>query len=130
MTRKNPSGRPWVAGAAGDVVVRPHPAGDDRQRHLAAQAVAKLAAGAIGTGRALIVARREIHIVPGGPQDWIVRADGGREFGHYPSRQAAEAVGRKLARRDGGVLLVYDGSGKVADRSRPSKGWLGRMFGR
>lgn len=75
------------------------------------------------------MARREIHIVPGGPQDWIVRADGGREFGHYPSRQAAEGVGRKLARRAKGELLVYDASGKVADRSRPSKGWLGRLFG-
>jgi hypothetical protein len=76
------------------------------------------------------VAQREIHIVPGGPQDWIVRAGGGRELGHYPSRQAAEAVGRKLARRDRGELLVYDASGRIADRSRPSRAWLGRLFGR
>jgi hypothetical protein len=76
------------------------------------------------------VARREIHIVSGGSQDWIVRADGGREFGHYPSRKAAEAVGRKLARRDRGELLVYDAGGKLATRSRPSKSWLGRLFSR
>jgi hypothetical protein len=54
---------------------------------------------------------------------------GGREFGHYPSRKAAEAVGRKLARRDRGTLLVYDVTGKVARRSRPSRGWLGRLLG-
>ena len=129
MTRKQPSGRPWIAGAAGDVVVRPHSSGGDWQRRRGPQAWAGPAGGAAGTGRALIVARREIHIVPGGPRDWIVRADGGREFGHYPSRQAAVAVGRKLARRDRGELLVYDASGKVSGRSRPSRSWLGRLFG-
>ena len=129
MTRKKPSGPPWIAGAAGDVAVRPHSSGGDRRRRRDPQAGAEPAGGPAGTGRELIVARREIHIVPGGPRDWIVRADGGREFGHYPSRQAAEAVGRKLARRDRGDLLVYDASGKVADRSRPSKGWLDRLFG-
>jgi Uncharacterized protein conserved in bacteria (DUF2188) len=125
MTRRKPSGRPWIAGAAGDVVVRPQSTGGNRRRRGDRQAGAEPAGGT--TGRDLIVARREIHIVPGGPRDWIVRADGGREFGHYPSRRAAEAVGSKLARRDRGVLLVYDASGKVADRSRPSSGWFGRM---
>jgi hypothetical protein len=130
MTRKSPSGRPWIAGAAGDVAVRPHSSGGDWQRRRDPQAEAGSSGGTIGTGRELIVARREIHVVPGGPQDWIVRAEGGREFGHYPSQETAEAVGRKLARRDKGELLVYDASGKVADRSRPSHGLFGRLFGR
>ena len=127
MARKAPSGRPWIAGATGDVAVRPHSSGGDWQRRRDPQAGSQPAG--FGTGRELIVTRREIHVVPGGPQDWIVRADGGREFGHYPSQQAAEAVGRKLARRDKGELLVYDASGKLADRSRPSRGLLGRLFG-
>jgi len=76
------------------------------------------------------MARRAIHVVPGGTPKWIVRAGEGRELGHYPSREAAVAVGRKLARRHKCELLVYDGSGKVANRSRPSRGWLGRLFGR
>jgi hypothetical protein len=63
------------------------------------------------------VAQRAIHVVHGGPEDWIVRVGGGRELGHYPSRQEAEAVGLKLARRDKGELLVHDASGKVTDRS-------------
>ncbi len=76
------------------------------------------------------MAQQDIHIVESGPEDWIVRADGGREFGHYPSRQVAEAVGRKLAHRDGGELLVHDASGQIADRSRPSRGLFGRLLGR
>jgi hypothetical protein len=59
-----------------------------------------------------------------------VRADGGRELGHYPPLQAAETVGLKLTRRDRGELLVYDAAGKIANRSRPSRGFLGRLFGR
>jgi hypothetical protein len=110
MAGKAPSGVPWIAGAAGDVVVRPHSSGGDWHRSAAPGAGA---GGAGGTGRALIVARREVHIVPGGAQDWIVRADTGRELGHYPSREAAVAVGRKLARRDKGDLLVYDARGQT-----------------
>jgi hypothetical protein len=129
MIGKAPASEPWIAGAAGDVVVRPHSSAGDWHRSADRGAGA---AGSIGgsTGRELIVARREIHIVSGsGEQDWIVRADTGRELGHYPSREAAVAVGRKLARRDKGELLVYDAAGKLAHRSRPSKSWLGRLFG-
>jgi hypothetical protein len=36
-----------------------------------------------------------IHVVPGEHGDWIVREDGGRELGHYPSQDAAKAVGHK-----------------------------------
>jgi hypothetical protein len=129
MTGKTPSGPTWIAGAAGEVLVRPHSSGGNGDRSRGRRARPG-AGGGGSTGRALIVIRREIHIVAGGPQDWIVRADGGREFGHYPSRKTAEAVGRKLARRDKGLLLVYDASGKLASRSRPSRGWFGRLLGR
>ncbi len=124
MARKARSRRPRKA------AVQPLASGGDG-RHIAdPPAGAKPAGGAVSTGRAVIVAQRDIHVVHGGPEDWIVRADGGREFGHYPSRKAAEAVGRKLAHRDRGELLVYDASGKVADRSRPARSWLGRLLGR
>jgi hypothetical protein len=126
MIAKAMPGEPWIAGAAGDVVVRPHSSGGDWHGRAAPGAGA---GGGGGTGRELVLARREIHVVPGGEEDWIVRADTGRELGHYSSREAAEAVGRKLARRDRGELLVYDASGKIANRSRPSRGWFGRMFG-
>jgi hypothetical protein len=79
--------------------------------------------------RAVVVAHRDIHIFHGGPRDWIVRADGGRELGHYPSRQDAEAVGRKLARRDRGELLVHDASGRVTERRGPARSWFASLLG-
>jgi len=57
------------------------------------------------------------------------REDDGRELGHYPTRQEAEAVGHKLARKRGVELLVHSDNGKV-ERSRPRKGWFARSFGR
>jgi hypothetical protein len=130
MARKAPARRPRGGGARGDVAARPHSSGGDEGRGADPPGGAASAEGIVGTGREVIVARRDIHVLPGGPQDWIVRAVGGREFGHYPSKKAAEAVGRKLARRDRGELLVYDASGKVASRSRPAGSWLGRLFAR
>jgi len=70
-----------------------------------------------------------ILVAPVSPGDWVVREDGGREFGHYPTRKDAEAVGHKLARKRGVELVVNDGSGKV-QRSRPRKGWFAWLFGR
>ena len=61
--------------------------------------------------------------------DWVVREDGGRELGHYPSAKAAEAVGRKLARKRRVELLIYAQGGKLQARSRPGAGWLRRLFG-
>jgi hypothetical protein len=78
--------------------------------------------------REVIVVQRDIHIFHGGPEDWIVRSDRGRELGHYPSRQAAEAVGRKLAHRDRGELLVHDASGRVTDRAGPARSWFARLL--
>jgi hypothetical protein len=61
--------------------------------------------------------------------DWVVREEGGRELGHYLSAKAAEAVGRKLARKRRVELLIYAQSGKLQARSRPGAGWLRRLFG-
>jgi hypothetical protein len=63
------------------------------------------------------------------PGDWVVREDGGRELGHYPTRKDAEAVGHQLARKRGVELVVNDDSGTV-QRSRPRKSWLARLFER
>jgi hypothetical protein len=65
--------------------------------------------------------------MPAGERDWVVREDGGRELGHYPTRQEAESVGHKLARKRGAELLVH-GDGPKVQRSRPRKGWLSRLF--
>ena len=72
---------------------------------------------------------KSIHVVANGERDWIVREDGGRELGHYPSSKEAEAVGLKLARKRRVELVVHASEGKVR-RSRPRKGWLARLFGR
>jgi hypothetical protein len=74
-------------------------------------------------------AEKTIHVFSAGEQDWLVREEGGREFGHYPTRAEAQAVGLKLARKRGVELVVRDGSGKL-QRFRPSKGWFARLFGR
>jgi len=74
--------------------------------------------------------KRSICVVPGEHQDWIVREEAGREFGHYPTLQVAEAVGYKLARKRKVELVVYDRAGKKQRRSRPTKSWLARLFGR
>ncbi len=57
-----------------------------------------------------------IMILPNGERDWIVREDGGRELGHYPTRKEAEAVGRKIAHKRGVELRTA--------------GWFSRLLGR
>ena len=74
-------------------------------------------------------AANAIHVLARGERDWVVLEEKGRELGHYPTRQEAEAVGNKLARKRRGELVVHDGNGKV-ERSRPRKGWFARFFGR
>ena len=72
---------------------------------------------------------RTIEVCSLAHDDWVVREDGGRELGHYPSAKAAEAVGRKLARKRRVELLIYARGGKLLARSRPGAGWLRRLFG-
>jgi len=43
-----------------------------------------------------------IHVVPDDSfDDWVVRADIGQEFGHYPTREAAELAAQAIARARG-----------------------------
>jgi hypothetical protein len=75
--------------------------------------------------------QRAIHVEAKGERDWLVREEGGRELGHYPTRKDAEAVGHnyKLARKRAVELIVEDGRGKI-QRSRPRRGLFGWLFGR
>jgi hypothetical protein len=73
--------------------------------------------------------RSSIHVAPVGPKDWVVKEEGGREYGHYPTQHEAADVARKLARKYKVEMVVQDRNGKV-HRSKVSKGWLARLFGR
>jgi hypothetical protein len=76
-----------------------------------------------------MAAGKIIHVFSAGERDWVVREEGGRELGHYPTRREAQEIGHKLARKRGADLLVLDENGK-AQRTRPRKGWMRRIFGR
>jgi len=76
-----------------------------------------------------VALNRTIEVRSLAHDDWVVSEDGGRELGHCPSAKAAEAVGRKLARKRRVELLIYAQSGKLQARSRPGAGWLRRLFG-
>jgi hypothetical protein len=50
---------------------------------------------------------KAIHVAPDHAfDDWIVREEGGREFGHYPTREAAELVAQAIARKLGGKIII------------------------
>jgi hypothetical protein len=72
---------------------------------------------------------KNILVVPIGTDDWIVREEGGRELGHYPSQQDALHVGRKLARKRRAQLLIHDHSGEPPEEHQP-KGFFARLLGR
>jgi hypothetical protein len=74
--------------------------------------------------------QNEVHVQPRGHDDWVVSQKGGREYGHYPTKFEAEAVGYKIARKQKAELLVHNHLGAVERRLRPAKGWLRRLFGR
>jgi Uncharacterized protein conserved in bacteria (DUF2188) len=73
--------------------------------------------------------RSSIQVAPIDAKDWVVKEEGGREYGHYPTQQEAEDVARKLARKHKVEMIVQDRSGKI-HRSKVSKGWFARLFGR
>ena len=70
----------------------------------------------------------DIEVRACGADDWRVAEQGGRELGHYPSRQVAEAVGRKLARKRRVALLMFAADGRLTAQTRPGAGWLRRLF--
>ena len=54
------------------------------------------------------MAAAAIHVVPDDSfDDWVVRDDNGHEFGHYPTREAAELVVQAIARKRGDELVVH-----------------------
>src|ERR1700736_1819692 len=56
-----------------------------------------------------------IHVVPDDNfDDWVVRADIGQEFGHYPTREAAERVAQAIAQEREAELVVHLPDGKTS----------------
>jgi hypothetical protein len=74
------------------------------------------------------MAQLSIHVVHLATDDWLVRENAGREFGHYATQQEAQDVGRQLARKRKAVLLVNGRSDGSAEGA--SRGWFARLFGR
>lgn len=72
------------------------------------------------------MAQLSIHVVHLAADDWVVRENGGRELGHYPSQQDAENVARPLARKRKAVLMINGRNDVGGDRA--SRGWFGRLF--
>jgi hypothetical protein len=71
-----------------------------------------------------------VHVHPDDNfDDWIVRQDDGRELGHYPTREAAEAVAEPLARKRKGTLVIHLPDGRTESRSFAAS-WLDRLLGR
>jgi hypothetical protein len=71
-----------------------------------------------------------VHVVPDDAfDDWIVREEGGREFGHYPTREAAEVVAQAIARKLGSKLVIELPDGRRQYRS-VAKSPLGRLLQR
>ena len=72
------------------------------------------------------MAQLSIHVEHIAADDWVVREKSGRELGHYPTQQAAETVGRLVARKRKAVLLINGRADEQGTRS--SHGWFGRLF--
>ena len=76
------------------------------------------------------MAAAAIHVVPDHNfDDWVVRADIGQEFGHYPTREAAERVAEVIAQEREAELVVHLPDGKTS-RTRFAESWAARLFRR
>jgi hypothetical protein len=59
-----------------------------------------------------------IHVVPDDSfDDWVVRDDCGREFGHYPTRETAELTAQAVARKSGSKIFVHLPDGRTSCKS-------------
>jgi Uncharacterized protein conserved in bacteria (DUF2188) len=64
------------------------------------------------------MATAAIHVVPDDSfDDWMVRCDIGDEFGHYPTREAAERVAEAIAQQRETELVVHLPDGRTTCRS-------------
>jgi hypothetical protein len=60
------------------------------------------------------MAAQAIHVVPDDNfDDWAVRADIGQDFGHYPTREAAERVAQAIALERDAELVVNLPDGRM-----------------
>ena len=76
------------------------------------------------------MAAAAIHVVPDDNfDDWVVCAGVGQEFGHYPTREAAERVAQAIAQEREAELVVHLPDGKTS-RTRLAKSWAARLFRR
>jgi len=76
------------------------------------------------------MAAAAIHIVPDDNfDDWVVRGDIGQEFGHYPTREAAEQAAEAIAREREAELVVHLPDGRTSHKSF-AKGWVARLLRR
>ena len=76
------------------------------------------------------MAAAPIHVVPDASfDDWVVRGDVGQEFGHYPTREAAELVAQEIARERQADLVVHLPDRRTRRKSF-KKGWAAKLFGR
>jgi len=76
------------------------------------------------------MAASAIHVVPDDSfDDWVVRGDIGKEFGHYATREAAELAAQAIARELETKLVIHLPDGRRKCESF-TKGWLARLLGR
>src|ERR1700731_3362908 len=76
------------------------------------------------------MAAAAIHVVPDDNFDhWVVRAGIGQEFGHYPTREAAEPIARAIAQEREAELVVHLPDGKNEPNAF-CKSWAARLFRR
>ena len=76
------------------------------------------------------MASTAIHIVSDDSFDaWVVRGDIGPEFGHFPTREAAELAAQAIAREREAELVVHLPDGRTSRKSF-KKGWAARLLGR
>jgi hypothetical protein len=72
-----------------------------------------------------------IHVIPRGGDDWVVtEEESQRERGHYPTQDAAVAVGSALSRRRRGSLVIHEVDGGIRRLDARSEGWLRLLFKR
>jgi hypothetical protein len=70
-----------------------------------------------------------IHVIPCSAEDWVVREeDSQRERGHYPTRDAAVAVGSALSRRRRRSLVIHELDGGIHRLDAHPQGWMRRLL--
>lgn len=75
------------------------------------------------------MATTAIHVVPDDSfDDRIVRDDAGCEFGHFPTREAAELTAKAIVQEREAELIIHFPDGRTTRKSF-SKAWLANCSG-